>query len=120
MKTILGCLGQYSCPSEVLWPLRPPAKAEPGGKREHGHRQPQKVTVPTGAALQGVVLTVFLPHQRAARYMAKVPAAAGGSILLPKIVQAEFCANFRQAQPRAREGPLTVTVVPAGVKLGSS
>lgn len=65
-------------------------------------------------------MTVFLPHQRAARYMAKVRAAAGGSIFLPKIVQAEFCASFRQARPRAREGPLPVTVVPAGVKLGSS
>lgn len=52
--------------------------------------------------------------------MAKVRAAAGGSILLPKIVQAEFCASFRQAGPGAREGPLPVTVVPAGVELGSS
>lgn len=33
MKTILGCLGQCSCPSEVLWPLRPPAKAEPSDKK---------------------------------------------------------------------------------------
>lgn len=64
METILSCLGQCSSlPPEVLWALRPPAKAEPGDKREHGYRQPWKVTVPTGAALQGGAVTVFLPHQ---------------------------------------------------------